>query len=295
MQAKWIGVLAISAVLMGCNQTPKTSEDAKVTNASAATSASATSGSTLPADAQTYVMAVDGVSAPFAFKDEKGNLTGFDVELMRAIGEKQGFRVEVIAAPWSGIFNGLNENKQDIVGSAVTITPERQQQMDFSNSYLSSATIVATKDPAIQSFADLQGKKVGVQGGSYSEEVLKQANFPAENIVTYKTDFLLYQAMVKGEVAAIVDDSNITKSLSNQLKGLTDTSQVRILPLPGTSVESLGYAVKKGRNDLMDKINKGLEQVKGDGTYDKIYKKWFGDAPPAAASAPASATASSTQ
>lgn len=292
-----IGLVSSLSVLMtACDNSPSPEATAKQPASTAPSTSTSSSeyGRNLPDTAPKYVMAVDGASAPFAFKDEKGNLTGFDVDIIRAIGEKQGFRVEVIAAPWNGIFAGLDSNKHDIVGSAVTITPERQQQMNFSNSHLSSATIFATKDPAIQSFADLKDKKVGVQGGSYSEEILKKTGFPVENIVTYKTDFLLYQGMIKGDVAAIIDDSNITKSLNNQLRTLTDTSQVRMLPIPNIANEIVGFAIKKGRNDLTDKINKGLDQIKADGTYDKIYRKWFGTAAPEQAASSTAAVASAT-
>lgn len=286
-------IMTAGLALTGCDKPAEST--AKVASAPSSSSSSNTSseyGRNLPADAPRYVMAVDSASAPFTFKDEKGNITGFDADLIRAIGEKQGFKVEIIASPWSGIFKGLDSAKHDIVGSAVTITPERQQQMDFSNVYLDTGTVVATKDPSIHSFTDLIGKKIGVQGGSFSEDSLKKTNFPAENIVSYKTDFLLYQGLVKGEVAGIVDDSNIIKSLSNQIKGLTDTSQVKTFALPNTTTESLGFAVKKGRTDLTDKINKGLVQIKADGTYNKIYQKWFGTAAPQqTASAPVASVA----
>lgn len=286
-------IMTAGLALTGCDKPAEST--AKVASTPSPSSSSNTSseyGKNLPTNAQTYVIAVDGASAPFSFKDEKGNLTGFDIDIIHAIGEKQGFRVETISTPWTGIFSGLNDKKYDIVGTAVAITPERQQQMDFSNSYMNSSIVFATKDPTIQNFSSLAGKKVGVQANTSSADVLKKANFPEANIITYKTDYLLYQALVKGEVSAIIDELALIDSLNVQLKGLTDTTQIKTYPIPNAPTASVGFAIKKGRTDLTDKINKGLAQIKADGTYDKIYQKWFGTAAPQqTASAPVASMA----
>lgn len=282
-------LLAMSGFsLTACNK-PADSKD--TTQTSVSTTASSvpkvadTDSSKLPATAPTYKMAVEASGQPFTFKGEDGRLTGFDVDLIEAIGERQGFKVETIANPWDSIFNTLDDNSRDIVASGVAITPERQQKMNFSDAYMDSYMAVAFTNPTIKTYEDLQGKKVGVQKGTNYEEFARK-NFPTTT-TGYSTTFLAYQAMLKGEVDAVIDDVNMVNSQKLRLKA----DNVQLMRLPNQEADKFAYAIKKGRNDLTQQINEGLKKVKADGTYDKIYTKWFGSIPVVIGNTPASSTA----
>lgn len=239
----------------------------------------------IPATVPTYKMAVEASGQPFTFKDETGKLTGFDVDLIEAIGERQGFKIETLANPWDTIFTTLDDNSRDIVASGVAITPERQQKMNFSDAYMDSYMAVVFNNPNIKSYEDLQGKKIGAQKGTNYEEFARK-NFPTTT-TDYPTTFLAYQAMLKGEVDAVIDDVNMVNSQKLRLKA----DNVQLMRVPNQETDKFAYAIKKGRNDLTQQINEGLKKVKADGTYDKIYSKWFGSLPVVIGNTPASSTA----
>lgn len=284
-------------LLVACDKGAQNATDkpTQATTASATTSET-TSGSeygkNLPAGVPDYKMAVDPSAAPFTLKDEKGTLVGFDIDLIKAIGEKQGFSVTPLASSWNEIFQTLNNNSRDIVGSGVGIIPERLNVMDFSAPYIKSGVSIAYKDPSITNLDSLKGKKIGVQVGASAIEELKKIGFNDENIVSFKTAYLAYQALITGKVDAIAEDESLLKYQKKNLSQLADTSTIKTLPLAGGASADVGFAIKKGRTDLTQKINKGLEQIKADGTYDKIYKKWFGES---ANSASNTTTASTTK
>ncbi|MFW2178129.1 MULTISPECIES: transporter substrate-binding domain-containing protein [unclassified Moraxella] len=266
----FITLLLSSLALVGCDKQPQSQATAPPTTDTATPSK-------LPADAQTYVVGVDANYAPFALNDEKGNVIGFDKDILDAIGENQGFRVNAVGSIWDNIFTNLNVNKFDLVGSAVTITPERQTTMDFSKPYIESYIAIAYKNPAITSFVQLKTKKIAVQKGAYSIDILKKNGINPENMIEFKTGFLAYQAMLTGKTDAVCDDVNVIDYSTKQLKSLADTSQVKHIRPPVTETDLVGFAIKKGRKDLVDKVNKGLDNIKQNGMYDKIYAKWFGN------------------
>ncbi|MFW2178130.1 MULTISPECIES: transporter substrate-binding domain-containing protein [unclassified Moraxella] len=273
-------MMCISLAMVGCDKSSQTS--APTTTGSTVASTTSTNNATvtaskLPANAQTYVVAVDANFAPFAFKDEKGNIIGFDKDILDAIGENQGFRINIIGDRWDNIFDDLNAGKFDLVGSAVSINAERQATMDFSKPYIESSIVIAYKDPDITSFDQLKAKKIAVQTGSYASDVLKENGIAPENIIEFKSNFLAYQAVVNGKADAVCEDLNVLNYLGKQLKSVTDTSKIKQMKLPTTESDMVGFAIKKGRKDLVDKVNQGLDNIKQDGTYDKIYAKWFGD------------------
>lgn len=280
--------LMVSLGLVGCNKEPEKKPETTTTESPAPTTANApATASSLPATAPTYKVGVEGSGQPFTFKDETGKLTGFDVELLQAIGEKQGFKIETLADDWATVFKRLDDDSRDIIASGVTITPERQQSMDFSDSYMDSYTAFAFKDPTIKSYDDLKSKKIGVQKGSDYAEFFKKHVTNPDQVKEYPTTFLAYQAMTKGEVDAVADDVNMLNSQNVRLKA----KDIQTLPVPNVKSDKFAFAIKKGRADLAQKVNAGLAQVKADGTYDKLYQKWFGVLP---AVSPNTATATTT-
>jgi len=240
-----------------------------------------------PAPAKVYVVGTDAAYAPFESQNEKGDIVGFDIEVVQAIAAKAGFEVKFVNTPWEGIFNALGQGDRDMVVSAVTITEERKQTMDFSNPYFDAQQLIAVKETSkVARFADLKKLKVGVQTGTTGDEaVSKLLGKTSTNIKRFESTPLALKELESGGVDAVVADNGVViHYVANNPGGKFKTvADAEFVP------EQYGIALKKGNSELLEKVNQGLAAIKADGTYDKIYAKYFGQAPAAAAAAPAPA------
>ena len=240
-----------------------------------------------PAPARVVVVGTDAAYAPFESQNEKGEIVGFDIEVVQAIAAKAGFEVKFVNTPWEGIFNALGQGDRDMVVSAVTITDERKQTMDFSNPYFDAQQLIAVKENSkVTKFADLKKLKVGVQTGTTGDEaVTKLQGKTSTNIKRFESTPLALKELESGGVDAVVADNGVViHYVANNPGGKFKTvADKEFVP------EQYGIALKKGNTELQGKINKGLADIRADGTYDRIYTKYFGAPPAKAADAPASA------
>ncbi|WP_148716620.1 basic amino acid ABC transporter substrate-binding protein [Chitinolyticbacter meiyuanensis] len=230
---------------------------------------------TAAAAGKTYQVASDAAYAPFESLNSKQEVVGFDVDVLTAVAAKGGFAVKFHNTPWEGIFATLGTGDRDIVSSAVTITEERKQTMDFSDPYFEAKQLIAVPAASkIAKFADLKGKKVGVQTGTTGDEVVqKLLGKTNPNIKRFESTPLALQELLSGGVDAVVADNGVVVNFIANNKG----AKMKTLDDASFAKEYYGFAVKKGNKDLLTKINKGLATIKADGTYDKIYKKYFGN------------------
>ncbi len=267
------GLTAATLVLAACGKKEEAPAPAPVASAPA------------PAPAKVYVVGTDAAYAPFESQNEKGEIVGFDIEVVQAIAAKAGIQVKFVNTPWEGIFNTLQQGDRDMVVSAVTITDERKQTMDFSDPYFDAAQLIAVKETSkVAKFADLKKLKVGVQTGTTGDEaVTKLLGKTSTNIKRFESTPLALKELESGGVDAVVADNGvITHYVANNPGGkFKMVADKEFVP------EQYGIALKKGNTELQAKLNQGLAAIKADGTYTQIYTKYFG-APPAAA-APASA------
>ena len=256
-----------------------------------------TPAATLPAPlpvaaaAKVYVVGTDAAYAPFESQNEKGEIVGFDIDVVKAAAQKAGFEVKFLNTPWEGIFNSVAQGDRDLLVSSITITPERRQTLDFSTPYFDAQQLIAVKsDSKIAKFADLAKLKVGVQNGTTGDEVItKLQGKDSPNVKRFESTPLALKEMEGGGVDAVVADNGVVVHYVNnnpasKFKTIADTS---------FASEQYGIAVKKGNAELLDKVNKGLAGIKDDGTYAKIYAQYFGSAPAAAGMAPVPAAAAS--
>ena len=211
---------------------------------------------------------------------------GFDIDVAKAVAAKAGIEVKFINTPWEGIFNALGQGDRDMIASAVTITEERKQTMDFSDPYFDAQQLIAVKDGSkVTKFADLKKLKVGVQTGTTGDEAItKLQGKTSTNIKRFESTPLALKELEAGGVDAVVADNgvvihHVANNPGGKFKTITDKE---------FAPEQYGIAVKKGNTELQAKLNKGLADIKADGSYDQIYAKYFGAAP-AAAAAPAPA------
>lgn len=226
------------------------------------------------ASAETYKVASDCTWPPNEMLDENKQPTGYSVDYIKEVGKAAGFDVEVQNVAWDGIFGGVATGKYDIVASSTTITPERQKQFDFSDPYYEVVqAVVLPAGQEIKSLADLKGKKVGGQIGTTGIFVMRKADTGAD-LKEYDDVGLAIQDLVGGRIDAVICDDPVALYYVNKKP---DTAGKLNLTFKTDDTESYGFTVQKGKQDLVDKINKGIKAVKESGKEAELKQKWMGN------------------
>jgi ABC-type amino acid transport substrate-binding protein len=203
------------------------------------------------------------------------NFTGFDIELMEAIGEKIGRTPEFQDTSFETIFRDVQQGKFEAVISAATITEEREKAVDFSNPYyLSEQAVLVKEGSEIKSLEDADGKTVGAQQGTTGLELAKE-KLGGSEIRAFPEGPDAVNALKSGTVEAVIIDAPVAANAVEKSGGLEIAEKV-------PTEEEYGIAVAQGETELLDEINQGLKEVEEDGTYDTIYEKWFKLEPPKA-------------
>ena len=243
------------------------------------------------APAKVYVVGTDAAYAPFESQNEKAEIVGFDIDVVKAIAAKASMEVKFVNTPWEGIFNALGQGDRDFLVSAVTITDERKQTMDFSAPYFDAAQLIAVKNTSkVSKFDDLKKLKVGVQTGTTGDEAISKLQGKTNpNIRRFESTPLALKELEAGGVDAVVADNGVVIHYVNNNTG----SSFKTVADATFTPEQYGLPVKKGNTELLAKLNKGLADIKADGTYDKIYAQYFGAAPAASGASAAPAAMSS--
>jgi ABC-type amino acid transport substrate-binding protein len=210
---------------------------------------------------------------PFEQKSKTGGYTGFDVELMEAIGKEIGREPEFIDSWFETIFRDVAQGKFEAVMSAATITPEREEVVAFSNPYyLSEQAILVKEGSDITGLADLKGKVVAAQQGTTGLELGKEKAEAAE-LRPFPEGPDADNALKAGTVEAVIIDAPVAKQQAEELGGIEIVEKV-------PTDETYGIAVSKDNTELVEQINEGLMKTIEDGSYAKVYEKWFKEAPP---------------
>lgn len=213
----------------------------------------------------------EGTYAPFTYHDDTGKLVGFDVEIGEAVAERLGVKAEFVEGKWDGLIAGLDAKRYDVVINQVGITEERKAKYDFSQPYVASkAALIVREDNAdITDFAHLSGKKAAQSLTSNYGKMAQEAG--AEIVATDGFDQSI-ALVVQGRADATLNDS-----LSFfDFKKKQPNAPVKIVATQGDASES-GILIRKGDAELVDAINKALDEIKSDGTYQKISEKYFGE------------------
>ncbi len=204
---------------------------------------------------------------------KKGSYTGFDVELMEAIGEEIGREPEFIDSSFETIFRDVAQEKFEAVMSAATITEEREKVVSFSNPYyLSEQAILVQEGSDIKGLADLKGKVVAAQQGTTGLELGKE-KAEASELRPFPEGPDADNALKAGTVEAVIIDAPVAKQQAEELGGIEVVEKV-------PTEETYGIAVAKDNTELVEQINEGLAKVLANGKYAKVYEKWFKEAPP---------------
>ena len=220
-----------------------------------------------------YKVGTEPTFAPFEYKDiETDEITGFDIDLIKAIAEEGGFEVAIQGLGFDALIPALQGGTIDIVASGMTIDEERSKQVDFTAPYVNSglALAVVVNNDVIMSEKDLQGKTVAVQigtTGAKKANALKDAGIVAK-VLTYDTIDVLMAELTKGTADAVINDLPVTQEFIN-----TGHNEVKIVGEPLDS-EQYGFAVAKGKAELLEKLNSGLQVVMENGTYAELLEKY---------------------
>ncbi|MCX5940143.1 MAG: ABC transporter permease subunit [Cyanobium sp. LacPavin_0818_WC50_MAG_67_9] len=242
-----------------------------------------------PARANTpWQVGVDPTYPPFEMQAaDTGELTGLDVELMREIGRRSGHPIQFVELPFSGLIPALQSRNLDAAASAMTITAERAQTVDFSRPYFAAGLAIAVRNgsPDLVSLDALKGRKVAVQIGSTGAKAVQAV--PGVTVVQFDAAPLALQELINGNVEAYVNDLPATLYAIREAK----LQGVRIAGKPLTA-DFYGIALPKG-SPLVAEINRALDSMLADGSYDSLHRRWFNQpAPPLPLVAPALAQGS---
>lgn len=227
-------------------------------------------------DGKKWVIATDTVFKPFEYTDDAGNFVGIDVDILAAVAEDQGFDYELKSLGWDASIAACQAGQADGMIAGASITDERKSSgWIFSNGYYEAdQSMAVAADSDIKGFEDLSGASVAVKTGSmsatYAEELAKQYGFT----VTYFEDSpTVYQAVTGGQVAACFDDTPIMAATIKD-SGIA----MKLVEGTGNEPAEYGFAVfTKDNQELVDKFNAGLANIKANGKYDEILAKYLGE------------------
>ncbi len=164
----WLAILMVVAMVLSACTTPQTTAPETETETETETGVEATAEVVVEEEVKTYVVATDAAFPPMEFVDENKNIAGFDIDLLNAIAETMGFKVEWKNTAWDGIFAGLESGDYDAIMSSVTIRDDRAEIYDFTEPYINAgqAIIVPADNTTVMGEADLVGLKIGAQIGT---------------------------------------------------------------------------------------------------------------------------------
>lgn len=217
-------------------------------------------------------IAMEGTYPPFDYRNNDGQLEGFDVEVAKAVAARLGVKPEFITTEWSGILAGLQAGKFDVIVNQVGITPARKQVLDFSEPYIySAATLLQRRNDTRQfkSLEDLKGLKVGVTMGSNYVDLVKTNR--AVNLQVYPGTPENLSDLAAGRIDAALNDRLM-------IKYLIKNSHLPLRPgesIPGGETE-MGIPFRKGNPKFAKAVNDAIGTMRQDGTLKKLSMQWFG-------------------
>lgn len=226
-------------------------------------------------EGKVWIIATDTVFKPFEYTDAEGNFVGIDVDILAAVCEDQKVNYELRSLGWDAAIAACQAGQADAMIAGASITEKRKSEgWIFSDGYYTATQcMTVAKDSAITSFADLKGKnvavKTGTMGATYAESLKDQYGFT----LTYLEDSpTMYQTVMGGQAVACFEDTPI---MAASIKDSNLTLKI----VEGSENEGSPYGLaihKADRQEFVDLFNKGLANIKANGKYDEIIKKYLG-------------------
>lgn len=215
----------------------------------------------------------EGTYQPFNYLDDNNEYAGFDVDIANELAKRMGVKTKFVATKWDSLIGGLKADKFDVIIAQMTVTEERKKSVDFTDPYVVTGSVLITKEDTtgISELEDIKGKKVGVGGGTTFEEVARSVDGADVNLYKSINDYI--QDLINGRLDVIINDQLLMSyNIKEEKLPLKIVSDIM-------NKDEIAMAVKKGNDDLVTKLNQELSEMKEDGTYDDIYKKWFDSEP----------------
>lgn len=255
MNKKFIALLMTALItvtsLVGCGNATQTTENTSTTNG-------------------TLVVGTNAAFPPFEYVGDDGNPDGFDIALIKAIGEKMGMEVQIQDMEFDSLVSSIG-GKIDVAIAGMTVTEERKKTVDFSDSYYEAIqSVIVPKGSSIASAEDLKNLTIGVQLGTTGEFIAEEIE--GVNVSAYNKAVDAVNDLINGRVDCVIIDKNPAEVFGSQF-----TEQVDVLEGSQFDFEAENYAIAlpKDNAELADKINNALKELKADGTYDSLIAQYI--------------------
>ncbi|MEI0516622.1 amino acid ABC transporter substrate-binding protein [Brachyspira murdochii] len=260
-------LLAFFAVIISCNNNSGSA------NNNAAPESTEDNSLQKVKDAGKLVLGLDDTFAPMGFRDENGEVVGFDIDLAKEVALRLGVELEIKPIEWSSSILSLNKGDVDVLWNGVTINDARKQQINFSKPYLNNRLVIvkAIDDAAINSKDDLSGKVLGVQVGSNDEALTADpSSKDAKEIRRYDVNVNAFLDLQAKRIDAVIIDEVAAQYYISEKKApfvVVDNS-----PL---TEELYGVGFRKSDEKLLAEVDRILDEMKADGKAAEISQKWF--------------------
>ena len=213
------------------------------------------------------IMSTNAEFPPYEMTTDDGGFAGIDIEIAEAIAEKLGLELVIDDMDFNAALLAVQQGKSDMVMAGVTVDPDRQKVMDFSNSYATGVQVIIVKEDSNVTADTLGDFMIGTQKGTTSD-IYCSDDFGAEHVTTYDSSITAVQALINGQVDCVVVDNAPAQELVKANPGLKILETEYI-----TENYAIGFA--KGNIELVEAVNKALAELTADGTIQKIIDKYI--------------------
>lgn len=221
----------------------------------------------------TIIVGLEGDWAPWSYVDENDELTGYDVEIAKAIADKLGVEIQIVPGEWDGLFAGMDAGRYDMVVNGVEVTEERADKYDFSTpyAYIRTALIVKGDNDSIKTFEDLKGKKTANSIASTYMNLAESYGATCYGVSTLdETLTMVLQGRVDATLNAIVSFTDyMAQHPDSNLKVVATTEEASNVAIP----------MRKGDEtaSLREAVNKAIDELREDGTLSELSTRFFGE------------------
>lgn len=217
-------------------------------------------------------VATTGVQPPFSYLDEKGNLIGMDIEIIKAIGEVQGFDIKFETMSWADMLPSVGAGKNDLAISGVSYNDERNEAYTLSKKYLHVPSAIMVVDPSIQSLSDLGGKRFDCMTGAKQCQDISTA-VPTATIHENQSTFLTFKSLAQGKTDAIGEDKQLLEYFA--VKYPEVKTHIIAYETESNPQSAQVIVAGKGKDELIGMINEGIDKLIASGKIAEIEKKWL--------------------
>lgn len=223
----------------------------------------------------TMVLGLDDSFPPMGFRDDSGEIVGFDIDLAREATKRMGLELEIKPIDWSTKVLVLNKGEIDVIWNGFTADDERRKQVDFTDPYLKNKQILVVGAKSdIAKKVDLSGKVLGLQSGSTSQGALEKDEATEKSLKEIKKYSDNVKALLDlkiGRVDAVLVDEVVGRYY------VAKQPEDYVILEENFGEEEYAVGVRKGEGEFLEKLNQTLKEIREDGTEAEISKKWFGE------------------